>query len=708
MVACEPDTNSNELETFNMQLPPPRGISYSGYEAPPELVTWKPFTYSLPHVRRAAVRDYVRRLNTLPQLPPLRIVLMGGVAAGKGTTAPMLSQAFKMRVLGVGSILRGEARAGRARGIAASEAMARGELLPDGLVLQLLRERLSSSLGGNLVGGGCLLDGFPRTVSQAESLLLDEWRDLRPDAVVLIERPDELVKEFSLGRCSDSTTGQTYHPKYAPPPPEVHDRLVWRVDDTFEVLMRRLEDHKQSVDQILAAFTAGGVPVARVDNARSELETFGEIADFLEEVAMRKLAAMRDELLRQKRQADRNTDWAAEADAGAPLTSYSWGGAYGGPAFQSGRLQAAEALSEAIAVLRETATEEEDIATYCAVDEDEDECVTRYRDELSVEEAGSALFAAVRRCNTYDVDAYMPVLVGDEQVGWANSAMLEALAPALAIGSACEVAMVSSQTSGDVLDGLVNVVRLAPHETGVVGRTAVVNTLVEDLVADGFIPRHKLRNELQDVNALAGGVGGEQPLLRMERAAVIYFGMERFGVHVNGWVRDPNRPSDPTPVGMWVAKRAMSKATYPGLLDQVVAGGQPSGLSFDDNVRKECEEEASLPPEIINQLQPTGAVNYRYTTRKGLSTATIVTYDLELPPGLLPLCADGEVEEFTLMPLDEVLRSLREDLPLWRPNAALVAIDFLVKRGVIDRHNEPAYEAIAAGLRAPRIISSTG
>ena len=136
------------------------------------------------------------------------------------------------------------------------------------------------------------------------------------------------------------------------------------------------------------------------------------------------------------------------------------------------------------------------------------------------------------------------------------------------------------------------------------------------------------------------------------------------------------------------------------------AGGQPSGLSFDDNVRKECEEEASLPPEIINELQPTGAVNYRYTTRKGLSTATIVTYDLELPPGLLPLCADGEVEEFTLMPLDEVLRSLREDLPLWRPNAALVAIDFLVKRGIIDRHNEPAYEAIAAGLRAPRIRSS--
>ena len=82
----------------------------------------------------------------------------------------------------------------------------------------------------------------------------------------------------------------------------------------------------------------------------------------------------------------------------------------------------------------------------------------------------------------------------------------------------------------------------------------------------------------------------------------------------------------------------------------------------------------------------------------GLSSATLMTYDLEMPQGLLPLCADGEVEEFTLMPIENVLRSLREELPRWRPNAALVAIDFLIKRGFIDRQNEPEYEAIAMGL----------
>ena len=72
--------------------------------------------------------------------------------------------------------------------------------------------------------------------------------------------------------------------------------------------------------------------------------------------------------------------------------------------------------------------------------------------------------------------------------------------------------------------------------------------------------------------------------------------------------------------GVWVAKRSMSKATYAGLLDQMVAGGQPAGLSFADNVRKECEEEASLPPAVLERVRPAGLVSYRYTTKKGLST----------------------------------------------------------------------------------------
>ena len=152
------------------------------------------------------------------------------------------------------------------------------------------------------------------------------------------------------------------------------------------------------------------------------------------------------------------------------------------------------------------------------------------------------------------------------------------------------------------------------------------------------------------------------------------------------------------PHSMWVAKRSLSKATYAGLLDQMVAGGQPSFMSFEENVRKECEEEASLPPDVIDRIRPTGAVSYRYATPKGLSCKTLTTYDIEMPLDLTPLCADGEVEEFQLLPISEVLRSLREDLPLWKPNSALVAIDFCVRHGMVDP-SEPGYVELTSLLR---------
>jgi hypothetical protein len=73
-----------------------------------------------------------------------------------------------------------------------------------------------------------------------------------------------------------------------------------------------------------------------------------------------------------------------------------------------------------------------------------------------------------------------------------------------------------------------------------------------------------------------GGSGELPALLHLERAAMIYFGIPSFGVHVNGFVRDPVTKR---PAAVWIAKRSMSKATYPGLLDQMVAGAQPSGMS---------------------------------------------------------------------------------------------------------------------------------
>ena len=298
---------------------------------------------------------------------------------------------------------------------------------------------------------------------------------------------------------------------------------------------------------------------------------------------------------------------------------------------------------------------------------------------------------AVERCNRFDVADFPPVVVGRQQIGWANEAMLDALAPHLAIGHTCEL-VEGSDTSA---------VRLAPRAQTEARRTELVRSLVEGLVDDEYIPRGKVRGELQWAHAFsASGSATGAPLLRMERAAMIYFGIPSSGVHINGWVRDPSSadPRDATPWAMWVAKRSLSKPTYPGLLDQMAAGGVAAGDSIDRTARKEAEEEASLPPDALDRLTRTGLVSYRYATRKGLSTKVLYTYDLEVPHGLLPLCADGEVDEFRLVPIAEVLRSLREELPLWKPNSALVAIDFCVRHGLID-DTEPSYLELVHGLR---------
>lgn len=288
---------SADLEERPMTRPPPRSALSPGYVPDPELVTWEPFRYATPSVRREAARDFVRSDLSAAPMPPLRVVLLGGVATGKGTIGPMLSLAFRVRTLGVGTLLRGEARAGRPRGLEASVKMATGELLPDALVLDVLRERLSGDMSTDAARNGWLLDGFPRKASQAEALVNGErWKALRPDAVVLIERPDELAREFALGRCTDAATGQTYHPVYAPPPAEVQERLVWRIDDTYEALNRRISDHQSEIEEIVSIFEAAGVPLRRFDNARSEIATFGDVARFLAGVGTRKVEAAREAL----------------------------------------------------------------------------------------------------------------------------------------------------------------------------------------------------------------------------------------------------------------------------------------------------------------------------------------------------------------------------------------------------------------------------
>ena len=101
-------------------------------------------------------------VGILPTLPPMKIVLIGGPCSGKGTLAPMLSQAFRTRVLGAGQLLRAEIRAGTPRGREASATMQRGDLLDDAFVVSLMASRVRDNWDAKQ--NGFLLDGFPRSV----------------------------------------------------------------------------------------------------------------------------------------------------------------------------------------------------------------------------------------------------------------------------------------------------------------------------------------------------------------------------------------------------------------------------------------------------------------------------------------------------------------------------------------------------------------
>ncbi len=183
----------------------------------------------------------------------------------------------------------------------------------------------------------------------------------------------------------------------------------------------------------------------------------------------------------------------------------------------------------------------------------------------------------------------------------------------------------------------------------------------------------------------------EKPLLGIERAAVPMFGTMGYGVHLNGFVRKPGG------IYMWIGKRSMSKPTGPGKLDQMVGGGHPIGLGVEENMTKECGEEAGIPPKLAKKALPVGTVSYLTERAEGLRHDILFTFDLELPADFTPRPVDGEVDAFYLWSMPKTLKRLRETDD-FKFNAALVIIDFAVRHGVL-RPDDPEYVAITEHLR---------
>ncbi|KAG7520335.1 nudix hydrolase 20, chloroplastic-like [Solea senegalensis] len=147
----------------------------------------------------------------------------------------------------------------------------------------------------------------------------------------------------------------------------------------------------------------------------------------------------------------------------------------------------------------------------------------------------------------------------------------------------------------------------------------------------------------------------DPPLMWMERAATSLFGVKRYGTHINGYT-----VSDSGEVSMWLARRSPTKQTYPGLLDNLAAGGLSAGVGVKHTMVKECQEEACIPAAIAEKARPVSTVSYTYEDEEGVFPECQFVFDLELPRDFKPRIGDGEVQDFYLLPIDKVSISLDE------------------------------------------------
>ena len=188
----------------------------------------------------------------------VRLVFVGPPGAGKGTQAKVIVQKYEIPQISTGDMLR----EGKAKGTLDPELvkiMASGGLVPDSAVIALIEQRTQQDDAKN----GFLLDGFPRTVPQAEALNgLLEGRGQKLNVVVALEVSKDLLMERACLRRTDRRTGQIYHLKYKPPPPDAD--LEHRADDQEEVVRNRIETYEKMTADLLPFYEKVGL-LERVD-----------------------------------------------------------------------------------------------------------------------------------------------------------------------------------------------------------------------------------------------------------------------------------------------------------------------------------------------------------------------------------------------------------------------------------------------------------
>jgi isopentenyldiphosphate isomerase len=273
----------------------------------------------------------------------------------------------------------------------------------------------------------------------------------------------------------------------------------------------------------------------------------------------------------------------------------------------------------------------------------------------------------IKNCNSANTGNYIPFFIDQRQTGWIKPAFAEKL-------SAWPEIFILNDKS----------VRLADSIQGFKRRSEAVDEVTHQLVQQGVIKIH-----LNEPYPVTTG-DRNQAVMTLDRSAVPYFGLRSFGQHLNGFVRKSDG------IHLWIARRAEDRYIAPGKLDNMVAGGLPWHISLEENLIKECAEEAGMDESLARQAVPTGTVSYLAESDKGIKPDTLYCYDIELPDDFTPICTDGEVESFELMPVNKVM-GIIHDTDEFKLNCNLVIIDFLIRHGLL-KPDQSGYAELVSNL----------
>ncbi len=285
-------------------------------------------------------------------------------------------------------------------------------------------------------------------------------------------------------------------------------------------------------------------------------------------------------------------------------------------------------------------------------------------------------FEAIAAARRHDATARMPLRLAGQAVGSVALACLDALrehAPWLARRDGA----LTTDLAGAALDAAFAQTHRALQRIGLV---------------TGW------RDETYAIVAHAGAA----PLARIERAAARFWGSLTFGAHANGYVTETGDVTG-RPTHLWIAQRAWTKPTDPGLLDNLVGGGVPWDQTPRQTLVREGWEEAGLDAATMARAVPGRVIELRRDlpdcSGHGLQWEQVFVFDLALPAGLLPRNQDGEVESLRLLPVDEALTLAAGGA--MTVDAALVTLDFALRHRLLNA----ADHARCAGRAAPLFVA---